>query len=77
MENVLDLKASAKILTELRGNKSQKEVADALGISVSALSMYENGERVPRDNIKIRIANYYQKGISDIFFIVQNHETWD
>ena len=75
MENVLDSKASARILTELRGRKSQKEVADALGISVSALSMYENGERIPRDNIKIRLANYYQKNISDIFFITRTHET--
>jgi len=75
MESVLDLKASAKLLTELRGNKSQKEVADALGISVSALSMYENGDRIPRDNIKIRIANYYNKSISDIFFIIKEHDT--
>ena len=30
-------------LIQLRGNRSQEEVAKALGISVSALSMYEQG----------------------------------
>lgn len=40
-----------------------------LNISVSALSMYERGERIPRDNIKIRIASYYKKPINKIFLI--------
>lgn len=57
-----------KRLAELRGSRTQAEVALALGISVSALSMYENGERIPRDNIKIRIANFYKKPIHKIFF---------
>ena len=47
METTIDIKASAQKLIELRGERSQKEVADALGISISALSMYENGERIP------------------------------
>ena len=34
-------------LIALRGNKTQEEVAKALGISVSALSMYEQGRRIP------------------------------
>lgn len=55
-------------LKELRGSRSQAEVAEALNISVSALSMYENGERIPRDNVKIRISNYYKKPIHKIFF---------
>lgn len=55
-------------LVELRGNKTQEEVANAVDISTSALSMYENGERIPRDVIKIRLANYYKIPIQDIFF---------
>lgn len=62
-------------LIELRGSRSQVEVAKALGISTSALSMYENGERIPRDPIKIRIADYYQTPIQDIFFARKTHET--
>lgn len=62
-------------LTELRGKKTQEEVANAVGISKSALSMYEKGERIPRDNIKIRLANYYKKPIHKIFFTYKQHET--
>jgi len=57
-----------KRLIELRGNKTQDEVAKALGISRSAIGMYETGERVPRDNIKLKIALYYGKTIQSIFF---------
>ncbi|MDO4472523.1 MAG: helix-turn-helix transcriptional regulator [Bacillota bacterium] len=57
-----------KKLIALRGDKSQAEVSSALGISPSALSMYEAGERVPRDEIKIRIADYYNQSIESIFF---------
>jgi len=64
MENVI----IAKRLVELRGERTQKEVAEALGISISALSMYEVGQRIPRDEIKIRIAKYYEKSVQDIFF---------
>lgn len=55
-------------LVELRGQKTQAEVAKDLGITVSALSMYENNNRIPRDEIKIKIANYYKKSVEEIFF---------
>lgn len=57
-----------KILRELRGNKTLEEVANDLGISVSALTMYELGNRVPRDEIKIKLASYYNKTVGFIFF---------
>ena len=62
-----------KCLRELRGDKSREEVAVALDISQSALAMYEQGERIPRDPIKVRIANYYNKPIADIFFANHTH----
>ena len=58
----------AKKLVELRGDRSQNEVATAVGVSVSAIAMYESGQRIPRDEIKIRIAEYYGVGVADIFF---------
>lgn len=64
----MDAKKIGQRLVELRGEKSQSKVANDIEISVSALSMYENGERIPRDNIKIRISQYYNKPIYDIFF---------
>ena len=64
----MNSKAIGRRLTELRGNKTQEEVALALGISKSALPMYENGSRIPRDEIKLKISNYYRKSVKYIFF---------
>lgn len=58
----------AKNLTELRGERTREEVSRALDISVSTLQMYENGQRIPRDVIKVKIAEYYQKSVGEIFF---------
>lgn len=66
--NTMNAKKIGERLVLLRGNKAIVKVASDLKISPSALSMYENGERIPRDNIKIRIAAYYNKPIQDIFF---------
>ena len=59
---------NGKKLRELRGNRSAKEVADAVEISESALLMYERGERNPRDDTKAKLAEYYNVGIGDIFY---------
>lgn len=68
MNNTLDPTQIGKKLALLRGEKTRREVSTALGISESALAMYEAGERIPRDNVKIRIADYYGKTVSWIFF---------
>jgi putative transcriptional regulator len=67
--------AIAKKLIELRGGKSREEVANAVGISVSALRMYENANRVPRDDIKIRIARYYGVSVEELFFGKEVHDS--
>jgi len=56
------------ILKNLRGAKSQSQIAAALGITKSSWAMYERGERVPRDEVKIKIANFFGKSVQDIFF---------
>lgn len=55
-------------LRGLRGSRSQLEVANRVGISKSALAMYERDERVPRDEIKIRLANFYGQSVQFIFY---------
>lgn len=57
-----------KTLRELRGERTQKEVADAVGVTTMAISQYEQGERIPQDEIKVRLAKYYNKSIEEIFF---------
>lgn len=64
----MDAEKIAKILLDLRGKKSREEVASAVGISTSALAMYENAMRIPRDETKIKIAEYYGKSVQEIFF---------
>lgn len=64
----MDNKIISEKLVFLRGSRTQKEVSEAVGISTSALAMYEGGHRVPRDEIKIKIAKYYNKSVQAIFF---------
>jgi len=59
----------AEKLIELRGDKSREQIAVDLGISYSAVVSYEAGERVPRDEMKIKISNYYNLNVEDIFFL--------
>ncbi|MBF1195258.1 MAG: helix-turn-helix transcriptional regulator [Fusobacterium periodonticum] len=55
-------------LKKLRGGKKSKDVAKAIGITISALSNYENDYRIPRDETKRKIAKYYKKSVEEIFF---------
>lgn len=64
----MNAEAIGKRLIALRGKRLVKDVAKALGISASALSMYETGQRIPRDEIKIRLARYYDRSVDSIFF---------
>lgn len=67
---MFDKKLIAKKLTGLRHKKqkTQQEVASALGLSVSAVAMYEAGVRIPRDEVKLALARYYQTSVGYIFF---------
>lgn len=64
----------AENLINLRNGRSREEVAKAVGISISTLQMYENGQRIPRDNIKIKLANFYGVTVQTIFFDLEKHE---
>ena len=64
----MERKEVGKRLIELRGDKSQSEVAEAVGITQAALSMYERGERTPRDNVKVKLADYFNEDVALIFF---------
>ena len=66
--SILDHKEVGNRLRVLRGNQDAKSVAKALGISTSALFMYERGERSPRDQIKMKISRYYGLPVQEIFF---------
>ena len=75
MDVAMDVKKVGAVLRTLReqNNKSLDEAAADLEVSKSALAMYERGERVPRDGVKVRIARYYNQSIQSIFFAEGEH----
>lgn len=58
----------ASALRAARGEKDQRTVANDIGISQSALCQYENGERRPRDEVKVKLAQYYGTTVGRLFF---------
>ncbi|MCD8146751.1 MAG: helix-turn-helix transcriptional regulator [Clostridiales bacterium] len=62
----MDSEKIAKKLIELRGEKSRETVAKALGISISAIGMYETGARIPRDELKTKITRYYNTEVPPV-----------
>ena len=66
----MDRKKIAEKLIAMRGKRTQAEVTKCVGISKSSLAMYETGQRVPRDEVKLALANYYGVTIQDIFFSI-------
>lgn len=62
------MKGYGSKLRELRGKRSREDIATAVNVSVSAIAMYENEERSPRDEIKLRLADFFGKTVQEIFF---------
>lgn len=67
---MIDTKIVGERLLRMRivAQKTQREVAQDIGISVSALTMYENGNRIPRDEIKVKLAHYYSVSVERLFY---------
>ena len=64
----------AKKLKVRRGNRTIAEVSEACNISNSALAMYEAGKRIPRDEIKVKLARYYKTTVEKLFFTSKVHK---
>lgn len=64
----INLAVVGRRLRELRGSRTQAEVAEVVGVTISAISAYERGEKMPRDSIKLALAELYGVSVSDIFF---------
>lgn len=72
-DKVVEAREIGRRLIAIRGDIPRDELANAIGVSISAVSMYENGERIPRDDIKIRIANFFGRSVQEIFFDKECH----
>lgn len=63
-----DRKVIGERLKKLRGSRTLAEVAPIFGVSEVTVSLWERGERMPNDDRKVMIANYYKKSVNSIFF---------
>lgn len=70
MYEAIDAGRIGKRIKELRTQKgiTAEELAKGLEISASAIVMYELGYRIPRDEIKIRMAQYFDCTVESIFY---------
>lgn len=70
MDYRLDSKKISEKLGNLRlkKNVSQSQVAESLGITEAAVSQYESGQRIPSDEVKIKLSNYYGVSVQDLFY---------
>lgn len=62
------LKTIGQKLVTLRGEQDIEIVAKAIGVTKQAIWNYENDKRIPRDDIKRKIADYYNTSVGNIFF---------
>ena len=71
MRNIeIDHKAVGRRLRELRGVfRTQGDVAKDCGLTRAAVGMYEQGQRLPRPEIMLMLADYYGTDVGSIFFI--------
>ena len=54
-------------LIEVRGDKSQSDVAEVLGISQKTLSAIERGYRNPSVELMKKLQDYYKVSMIDLF----------
>lgn len=73
----MDKKIIGERLRNLRGSKNKKDVAKSVGVSIRAIDSYELGERIPRDEIKLKLAKYYEVSVDYIFIENKKHESCD
>lgn len=66
----IDANAIAKKLKDLRISKGMtiEQLSKETGIGRSALTNYEAGIRIPRDEVKLALAHYFDTSVEELFF---------
>lgn len=59
----------AQKMKRLRTAKGQtpEEAAEQIGIPLASYRLYESGKLVPRDEVKLQIADFYQVDVYHLF----------
>lgn len=55
-------------LKKLRGDRTLEEIGKALNVTSMAVSLWERGERIPSDDMKMKISIFYDVPITDLFY---------
>ena len=73
-DNVSDnsIKDNLKFLRE-RKKLTQTAVSKALGVNTSTYNAWETGQNIPRDEMKVKIAEFYGLSVGYIFFKPISH----
>lgn len=60
-------------LKKIRGDLSQKSVADYIGISQQQYSYIERSDRIPSFEVALKLSNFFKKSVNEIFFISEDN----
>ena len=63
-----------KRLVELRGSRTQKQMAVELGIPASTYAMIESGHCFPRKKLQKKIADHFHTTVDILFFQTDDQE---
>lgn len=76
MENrMIDPVQLGKRLRVLRGIRTRAQVERETGISQARLGNYEHGIRIPNDQAKVILSNFYGMSVQELFYADNNNET--
>ena len=64
----MDTKRIGRKLAALRGDTPAKKVGTECGVSFESILSYEAGERVPNDEVKRSLAEYYGVTVQELFY---------
>lgn len=61
-----------KTMEQLRGDKSQRDMAKEIGIPYSTYAMIENGHRFPRRELQLKLSRHFKKTVDELFFALND-----
>ena len=55
-------------MVAFRADRTQKQVAQEMGIPSSTYAMIESGHRFPRRELQVKLARYFNTTVDELFF---------
>ena len=64
-----NIETKGEKLVQMSSNRTLKNVAKDVVITIIALSNYEHDVSVPKDNIKVKLVDYYKISVQALFLV--------